>query len=345
MYPRNLIMTMLTLSFLYSGSALAYTGCFSPSPQHPQSDFNLPQFSQFSDRKADPKAKLQTAGLLPNEGIHNESAKAKRDLKIMRDAALIWLTTQNSDALNFARRYLMAWFNVYQPSYRPIDETPFDALIDTYTIIKDQLPPAENQAIRHWLEQWAQGYIDEIKHAPRKNTSVNNWQSHRVKLITLMAVATDNDALFQQARVLFKQQIKDNIFPDGEVLDFKQRDALHYVVYDLQPLVQAALAARTRGEDWYHWQTPQGASVDKAVLWLKPYLQGKSHQEFVHTTAKFDKARAEAGVKGFSGQFAPQKAGELIWFSSVFDPQLTPLAKTLMAKPSGYIQRCVLEGA
>ncbi|WP_042063084.1 alginate lyase family protein, partial [Acidomonas methanolica] len=74
-----------------------------------------------------------------------------------------------------------------------------------------------------------------------------------VKLVTMMAVALDDTLLFDAARTLFRAQIAANIAPDGETLDFRERDALHYVVYDLQPMVQAALAARTRGEDWYRW--------------------------------------------------------------------------------------------
>ncbi|UNA37238.1 alginate lyase family protein [Klebsiella variicola subsp. variicola] len=91
----------------------------------------------------------------------------------------------------------------------------------------------------------------------------SNWQSHRIKLITLIAVATDNDHLFKESRRLFQKQIEENMNSEGEVVDFKQRDAIHYVVYDLQPLLQAALAALSRGEDWYHWTAPNNASLEK----------------------------------------------------------------------------------
>ncbi len=38
---------------------------------------------------------------------------------------------------------------------------------------------------------------------------------------------------------------------DGTVLDFEERDALHYVVYDLEPPVRAAQAAGGVKIGWY----------------------------------------------------------------------------------------------
>ncbi|HDY7275681.1 TPA: alginate lyase family protein, partial [Klebsiella pneumoniae] len=114
----------------------------------------------------------------------------------------------------------------------------------TYSIVKPKLSEEERRNINKYFYDWASEYISQMNNAPNKSTWTNNWQSHRVKLITLMAVATRNDHLFAESRRLFQEQINVNIDSDGETLDFKQRDAIHYVVYDLQPLVQAALAAQ-----------------------------------------------------------------------------------------------------
>ena len=80
----------------------------------------------------------------------------------------------------------------------------------------------------------------------------------------------NDDELFHAARRLFQTQIETNMHSDGEVIDFAQRDALHYVLYDLEPLAHAALAARRRGEDWFNLRGGNGATLAKGFAWLKP---------------------------------------------------------------------------
>jgi hypothetical protein len=209
--------------------------------------------------------------------------------------------------------------------------------------IGDGLPAADRERITAWLDRWGWDYTDSIDRLARPTHTIwiNNWQSHRVKLITIIAAATDDERLFKNARRLFRRQIAFNVHPDGETLDFYQRDALHYVVYDLDPLLRAALVARRYGgEDWYRWETPGHASLARAVAWLTPYGSGrKTHDEFVHSQVDFDAQRAAAGVKGFKGLFDAHDAAETYWLASRFDPALEPLARSLGAEPD-YLALC-----
>ena len=101
------------------------------------------------------------------------------------------------------------------------------------------------------------GYVAQIdaQKRPLMGTWRNNWQSHRIKLIALSAF-TLGDRKMMNAAQLFVEHLADNIGPDGKTWDFEERDALHYAVYDLQPLVtarrraplQPQLAARTGRE-------------------------------------------------------------------------------------------------
>ncbi|MCH4089640.1 alginate lyase family protein [Acetobacter sp.] len=290
-----------------------------------------------------PLPRVHTEGTLPHQGIYDESIAAKKDLPVMLDAALAWHITADVAWLAMAQQYLLAWVETYQPSYNPIDETGFDALIDTYAIIRDTFSSTERARITQFLERWAQGYLRSIDEQNQSKIWINNWQSHRVKLLTLIATALDDHTLFEAARTLFQKQLTVNIAKTGETEDFEDRDALHYVVYDLQPLVQAALAAQRRGEDWYHWTTPDGASLEKAVAWLTPYVSGqKNHEEFVNTHVRFDLIRLHAGEKGFSGLFDPHVAAPLYWFASLLDPTLGPLAKGLSNTPPPFVALCGL---
>jgi hypothetical protein len=297
------------------------------------------------DRKAEPHPipHVHTEGTLPHMGIRDESLEAERDWPAMLNAALAWRAGVNEHHFDTARRFMLGWTDGYTPDLNPIDETNLDALIDTYAILADRLDGAERARVNAWLRKWGWDYVAAIAHAPRPGgTWTNNWQSHRIKLITMIAAATGDDALFAEARRLFRQQIAVNLLPDGQVADFAERDALHYVVYDLEPLLRAALAARIyKDEDWYRWAAPNGASVAKSVAWLTPYATGaKTHVEFVHSKVAFDAQRAAAGVKGFTGPFDTHDAAITYWSAARFDPALRPIAQKLDPVPPPFAALC-----
>lgn len=290
-----------------------------------------------------PLAHVHTEGTLPHMGIRDQSLEAEHDWPVMLDAALVWHAGVNEKSYDIAHRFLLAWVDIYTPDLNPIDETNLDALIDTYAILADRLEPEERQRISAWLGRWGWDYVASIARAPKPGGIwTNNWQSHRIKLVTMIAAAIDDEKLFAEARRLFRHQIAVNLLADGQVMDFAERDALHYVVYDLEPLLRAALAARAyRDEDWYRWQAPNHASVARSVAWLTPYVTGeKTHAEFVHSKVAFDAQRAAAGVKGFTGAFDVKDAAITYWSAALFDPKLAAIAMRLDPDPPPFAALC-----
>jgi hypothetical protein len=299
------------------------------------------------DSTPKPMAHIHTEGTLPHQGIRDESIEAKKQLPIMRDAAFAWRAGAGEAYFQLAQRYLNAWVSVYQPNFNPIDETNFDALIETYAVIAPKMDAKSKAAADTFLRAWAKGYIASIEArkivsvSPQATTWDNNWQSHRIKLITMIAVALDDPALFADARRLFQAQVQANIKPNGETIDFAERDALHYVIYGVEPLGQATLAARLKGEDWFNYQAPSGSSVARVFVWMKPYATGeKPHEEFKNSKVLFDRQRFEAGQKEYSGPFEPKSAGNVYWLASVFDPAYLALAQQLKPEPPTYLSMC-----
>jgi len=287
-------------------------------------------------------ANVHTGGIA-HRGNWDEVHAAAHDRTLMLRAALAWRAGAGVGQHDVARRLLIAWTDTYRPTLDPIDETRFDDLIETFAILKGKLSAAERTRSAAWLDNWGWAYVDSIKRLAQPDHSIwiNNWQSHRIKLITMIAAATADGRLFDEARRLFRLQIAANMRADGETLDFAVRDALHYVVYDLEPLLRAALIARDfAGEDWYHWETADHASLARAVAWLTPYASGeRGHEEFVHSQVDFDAERAAAGMKGYKGQFDVHDAASLYWLASRFDASLGPLANSLGLEPE-YLAMC-----
>ncbi|TDN68020.1 alginate lyase family protein [Paraburkholderia sp. BL10I2N1] len=288
--------------------------------------------------------KLHTEGTLPHEGIYDQSVEAEKDLDLLRDAALAWRATSDDRFLRLVDRLLYAWVTTYQPNFNPIDETRFEGLILAYDMTASALPVKTRNATMAFLTKFANGYIAQIDAQPRplKGTFRNNWQSHRVKLIAMAAFTLDNRKMINAAQRLFVEHIGDNIAPDGSTIDFAERDALHYVTYDLQPLVTAALAARRHNRNWLNEKAPNGTTLAAALDWLMPYAMGtKTHEEFAHSEVPFDAKRREAGLPGFSGQWDPKNATELFHLAARLDGRYTPVALQLAPTPPAWLAVCL----
>jgi Alginate lyase len=291
-----------------------------------------------------PLSRLHTEGTLPHEGIYDESVTAEQELDLMRDTALAWRATADPRFLKMVDRFLLAWVKTYTPSFNPIDETRFDSLILAYDLTASALSASTRNATVDFLQTLGNGYIAQIDAAkrPLAQTFTNNWQSHRVKLIAMSAFALDDRKMIDAARRLFALQLQNNIGGDGQVLDYSERDAVHYVVYDLEPLTMAALAARRHRIDWLTLRAQNGATLQAALNWLVPYALGQqTHEEYVHSRVPFDATRREAGLPGFSGNWDPKSATTLFYLASRLDKRYLPVAKRLSARPPAWLGVCL----
>ncbi|MEX3790137.1 alginate lyase family protein [Paraburkholderia sp. BR14374] len=289
-------------------------------------------------------AKLHTEGTLPHEGIYDQSVEAQKDLDLLRDAALAWRATSDDRFLKLVDRLLYTWVTTYQPSFNPIDETGFEGLILAYDMTASALPVKTRNAAMAFLTKFANGYIAQIDAQPRPLTGTfrNNWQSHRIKLISMAAFTLDNRKMINAAQRLFVEHIGDNIAPDGSTIDFGERDALHYVTYDLQPLVTAALAARRHNRNWLQEKGANGATLLAALNWLVPFAMGtQTHEEFVHSNVAFDAKRREAGLPGYSGRWDPKNAAEMFHLAARLDGRFTPVALQLAPTPPAWLAVCL----
>lgn len=294
------------------------------------------------DRPPGAIPKLHTEGTLPGKGIREISLKAKEDQPIVLNLAIAWRLTGDRRFLEATGRYLENWADVYQMSFNPIDETGFDTLIMAYDLTEDDLPAPVRSKVDGFWRAMAVGYLDAMDGRPRNwNT---NWQSHRVKLAAMAAFQTGDAGIIERARAAFRAQVAANLNPDGTVFDFHERDALHYVTYDLDPLMMAALAAQAHGQDWFSWKTPAGASLPRSLDWLAAYARGdKTHIEFANSKVQFDRDRAAAGQKEYAPH--PWDVGNGVGtysLASLLDARYLPLREDLVKRtgrrPQAWIE-------
>jgi hypothetical protein len=283
-----------------------------------------------------PKARalIHVEGTLPHQGIYDESLESLKDMEATLHLALAWRLTGKDSYLKACQNYYGAWLSVYHPSFNPIDETRFDSFILGWDLVGASLDRETQEKMRSFLKDMAEGYLAG-KNITMEGTRTNNWQSHRVKLAALAAFSLGDKGLMDHSKEAYQKQLDVNLNADGSTIDYAERDAIHYTVYDLEPLALTALAAKAHGQDWYHLTNSKGVSLQKALEWLAPYAAGKkSHVEFIHSTVAFDAKRREAGVKGFSGKWNPKTSATLYQLAARLDDEWTPLAGKLGGVPT-----------
>lgn len=273
------------------------------------------------ERIPGPLPVVHTEGTLPGQGIREISSKAREDLPIILNTALAYRMTGDRRYLSTAERFLEAWADIYKPSFNPIDETHFDQVMLAHDLTRSDLSPKVRAKLDGFWREMAVGYLDAMDGKPRN--AETNWQSHRIKLATMAAFQTGDAALIKRAAEAYDRQIATNIHADGSVFDFHERDALHYVTYDLDPLMMAALSAKAHGRDWFTRKNPAGAGLQTALDWLVPYARGdKVHQEFVNSKIQFDADRAASGQKAYQPHpWNTANAAQTFALARLLDPQ------------------------
>ena len=273
-------------------------------------------------------AEVRTGGLLKGEGGRETSQQAQEDWRQARLQALAWRLSGEMPHFEASRRLVLAWTSGYQPSFSPVDETELASLLMGFDLIQERLNGVEREQVRAFCRTLAQGYLSDPVKVGGPSTARNNWHSHRIKIGTAAAYVTGEALLIARAKERFLAHVPRNIGAGGVPFDFEQRDALHYTTYSLEPLLTTALMARAHGDDWYG--APETQRLAEALAWLAPYAQGKkTHEEFAKSAVPFDRKRAAAGEKGFTGNWEAKGAANVYLLAARFDPAYLPLALEL----------------
>ncbi|HEY1267152.1 MAG TPA: alginate lyase family protein [Candidatus Binatia bacterium] len=270
---------------------------------------------------AQPIGKIVSEGRLHNDPEKARSLAARRDLFKIEALGYCYALTGKPAYGAKAREFILAWGRVYESDGNPINETEFVRLMKGYDLTRELFSREERAEIDRWLLRMAEKERTEIR--PESSSAHNNHMSHRLKIIGHVAYLLPDAAQARWIAAEYRRHLDRNLNPDGTTFDFHQHDALHYHVYDLLPLVELAIAADKNGGNFYRDVTPQGATLERAIAFLIPYITGeKKHAEFVHSTVKFDRERSAAGDPTIrvGTTWKPAEAGRLFDMAGYFTP-------------------------
>lgn len=277
---------------------------------------------------------IRTEGLLKGDPKKDKTKLALPDMNKMFALALQYRLTSDRNYLDKCISFLNAWAKINHSKGDPIDDTNLDKAIEAYDLIKNDIPLADKKPIDNWLSETARAEINSKRMKPGKATAINNWNAHRLKVVGEIGYALNNREFIDWTIDHLKSHININLYADGSSLDFKQRDALHYHLYDLEPMLKLAIIIN-RGDatNFYTYQSPNSSSIKKSVDWLIPYITGeKKHEEYVNTTVKFDHDRARNNEPGFAAGtlFEPKLAIPLLKSVVYFDQKYQTLLNQLL---------------
>ncbi|MGH7767506.1 MAG: alginate lyase family protein [Candidatus Binatia bacterium] len=268
-----------------------------------------------------PVRKIVSEGRLHSDPEKIRSLKARRDLPKAEALGYAYALTGETEYGEKAREFTLAWARTYEPDGNPINESEFVRLMKGYDLTRAVYTPRERTEVDRWLLRVAERHKAAIR--PTSSTSKNNHHSHRLKIVGHVAFLLAPPDLIRWVVSDTRRHLNVNLYPDGSTFDFRQRDALHYHVYDLLPLIELAIAADKNRVDLYAHATPEGAGLEKSIAFLIPYISGeKTHLEFVHSSVKFDLQRSTAGDPSIQvgEKWNPKKARTLFDLAGYFQP-------------------------
>jgi hypothetical protein len=287
-------------------------------------------------------ARVVSEGRLANDPEKVASGEAMRDVR--RIEALAWtaIVTDDERYVAKAKGFILAWARVNRSEGNPINESQFEPVVEAYDLLRPKFSSAERAVVDEWLRDKAKRLWESTRHREA------NWQSQRLKMVGLIGLTLQDTKLWKIADDGFKEQVADNFEPNGTSDDFRVRDALHYHVYAVRPLLTLACAASQRGEDLFRFKASDGSTLKAAVDFVLPYVRGeKQHIEFANSSVKFDRKRAEAGEKAYMNQaWDPKTSIAMFTEAGCVDPSYEQSALKLAESKRRFIDwRMVLNAA
>ena len=276
-----------------------------------------------------PLEKVVTEGHLDTDPLKIHTLAALADMGKIEALAWAWAVSGNAHYAHKARVFILAWAKVNRPDGDAINETRFEPLIVGYDLVRGTFPEADRRFVDEWLRRKA------IVLWENRRKVGDNWYSHRLKIVGLIGWTINDPALTADTVEGFQQQINHNLRANGAASDFYIRDALHYQIYDLEPLLTLARTAGRCGQNFFEYAGANGATLKRGLDFVVPFADGrKTHEEFARSKVKFDRERAESGQAEFQPHvWDPKAAIPLFSQAAWFRPEYGSLAANLAGHP------------
>lgn len=276
-----------------------------------------------------PVGKIVSEGHLASDPRKIQSVAALADMAKAESLAWAWAVTGEDRYAAQGRKFILAWAAVYKAEGNPINETKFEPMVVAYDLLRPGFTDAERTLTDAWLRNKAETLLAK----PKLQTI--NWGSHRLKMIGLIGLTLKDDSLTERALSLFRTHVGQDLQRSGSSVDYQQRDALHYHLYTIKPMLVLARAAARSGTNLFDYRAHTGATLHRSVDFVVPFATGeKTHLEFAHSKVSYDRKRARSGETGYQvHQWDPKASIKVFTLAAWFSPSYGKLAAKIAGKP------------
>ena len=298
---------------------------------------------------ARPIERFELAGTLNQHPGHVRSDRAKGNFPGIFALAVAGCSAREplrAHSRTAAASALLAWAQVYRATGNPIDEWFFVPLLQAVDLVAGTLAPGEEAALLQWARAFAISGDRFYEHLGDRNLArANNWMARRL-LIRTVASTVAGDATARAAMPgLLREFVARNYVAgpsgerDGRTFDFMQRDALHYHVAAVRPLVEVLLYAPDLVDQHVR------AAILSGLEFLRLFSLGQQeHVEFARTSISFDTERRDDGNPVFRNTPWDPAHGRVLlrlaraafpeirgWTEQIVDHRYDPRTKLLAA--------------
>jgi len=114
-------------------------------------------------------------------------------------------------------------------------------------------------------------------------------------MLASTAIALDDVSLMNTAETWLLVHLDKNLLAEGLCLEFRDRDSLKYVSYNLEPLLVAnGLIFSLAGRNYFFRKNKIGTCLKDAVKWMQPYVLGqKQNMMLLNSIYKSDRSNPD----------------------------------------------------
>mgnify|MGYP002132868669 FL=1 len=229
--------------------------------------------------------------------------------------------TKDEKYARFASKLIETWF--LNPSTRQTPHLNFGqgipgintgrgiGIIETRLLYKITDAATRLRASKTWtaekhaaLKAWFSTYLTWLLESPiglDEADEHNNHGTYYDVQVVNYALFVGKDELARKQLEVTKKRIESQIKPDGsQPFEMARTKSLGYCVMNLTGFFLLADLADKIKLDLWHYESPSGASLGKAFVYLKPYLtkeKGWTHQQIVPFDAKEGEYLLSKGTK------------------------------------------------
>jgi multidrug resistance efflux pump len=210
------------------------------------------------------------------------SRRAFQDADNFLFLAMAYRLTGKTNYSEGALAIVDAWARVNEPTGQPIDETRLETFLWGLDLLADK---ADSTLVRNWLERWSAA-----NHAYSfgPQTESNNHMTHHLKIALMLDRYLGRTADYERDLDAALRHEKVNLgSADGSSIDYRERDAMHYHIFDLEAWAEIALLTGCCRP-----------SIDHAFAFFEKQMdEHPDHIEFANSTAAIDQKRASVGFE------------------------------------------------